>query len=121
VFWVDIYWWVQKNGQYNETISFWQDNIANHWCSVWWPGAFACELATQTSPSWSHWGKYLNHTRHPLVFINTVDVEALMCDMAQTITGVTDNNIINNMFSLHSLHVRACNELSWLGVAESCV
>ena len=34
IYQLDVTWWLQKNGQHMQKISFWQDDIDSRWCPV---------------------------------------------------------------------------------------
>eukprot|EP00804_Cyclotella_cryptica_P027277 CCRYP_014383-RA/>CCRYP_014383-RA protein AED:0.18 eAED:0.09 QI:59/0/0/1/0/0.25/4/0/437 len=80
--WVDIKWWVQKNGQCNDVISFWRDTTNNQW------------------------------RPNRIVFLNTQELETLLHLIASTVTGITDPAILQQLYGLHSIRVTACNELA---------
>ena len=118
---IDVCWRVQKNGQNNEVISFWRDDIDPRWCPVRAAWRITARAKRLGIPPNQPLAQYVDHKRKKRVFINDTECEALMRRIATDVTGINDPAIINKMFGMHSLQVTACNELARLGVADSFI
>ena len=119
VYKVDICWRFQKNKQNGEVISFWRDNIDPRFCPV--RAAWRITMRSQRlniDPS-QPLGQYFDHNHGRMAFMNSVEVEHLLRDVAKLTTNIADDNLIRQMFGMHSIRVTACNELARLGVKDS--
>lgn len=118
---VDIRWRVQKNANNGEIISFWRDNFTPRWCPVRAAWRICMRARRHGTPSHQPLGKYYDHKRREMVYINNTEVEAALRSVAKLTTGIKDDAVLNRMFGMHSIRVTACNELSRLKVSDSFI
>ena len=116
---VDICWRFQKNKQNGEIISFWRDDIDPRFCPVraaWRITMRARRLGIDKSQPL---GQYFDHKHGRVAYMNSVEVERLLRDVAKFTTNIQDDTLIKQMFGMHCIRVTACNELARLGVKDS--
>ena len=118
---VDICWRVQKNGQNNEVISVWKDNLDPRWCPVRAAWRITQRVRRLNQPLEAPLGKYVDHKVKKIAFLNSSELEDHIRSVARISTGITDAATLKKLFGMHSLRVTACNELARLGVPDSFI
>lgn len=118
---VDICWRVQKNGQNNEIISFWRDDIDERWCPVRAAWRICMRVRQLKLPLDEPLARYVDYKTSKIAYMNALELEQHMRAVASAVTGIQEPTLLQKMFGMHSIRVTACNELARLGVNDSFI
>ena len=66
-------------------------------------------------------GKYVDYKNKKVSYMNTVECEIYMREVAKIATGILDDKILQKLFGVLSFRVTACNKLARLRVEDSFI